>query len=434
MQNIFFKIYNRNMLAPKKNNQLSLKWIFFSGFAAFITYCSMYAFRKPFAAATFSGYTFLGMDYKILLIIIQAIGYTASKFIGIRFVTELTPEKRIQTLLLLIFIAWLALLLFAMIPAPYNFILFLVNGLPLGLIWGIVFSFLEGRRYTEILGAMMASSFIFASGIVKSAGRLLIEQFHVNEFWMPFFTGLLFIPFLIVGISMLKNIPARSDEDEEYRTKRLPMSRQDRKMFFKTFAPGIILSIFIYVGLTIIRDLRDNFAVELWTDLGFKHIPALLSLTEVPIGLSVLVIIGLMMLIKNNSIAFFTNQMIIFLGGFLLLTSTLLFMRHLISPITWIIVMGFSMYLPYISFHVMFYERWIALFKYKSNIGYLMYISDAFGYLGSTLVLCCKGAGFTTKNWTNFFCYSGIMIGILIVLSSLVSSFYFYHKQNKVVS
>ena len=102
----------------------------------------MYAFRKPFAAATFSGYTFLGMDYKILLIIIQAIGYTASKFIGIRFVTELTPEKRIQTLLLLIFIAWLALLLFAMIPAPYNFILFLVNGLPLGLIWGIVFSFL----------------------------------------------------------------------------------------------------------------------------------------------------------------------------------------------------------------------------------------------------------------------------------------------------
>ena len=138
-----------------------------------------------------------------------------------------------------------------------------------------------------------------------------------------------------------------------------------------------------------------------------------------------------MMLIKNNSIAFFTNQMIIFSGGILLLTCTILFMQHLISPITWIIVMGFSMYLPYISFHVMFYERWIALFKYKSNIGYLMYISDAFGYLGSTVVLCCKGAGFTTNNWTNFFCNIGITIGILIVVSSLVSCCYFYQKQKK---
>jgi hypothetical protein len=91
-----------------------------------------------------------------------------------------------------------------MIPAPYNFILFLVNGLPLGLIWGIVFSFLEGRRNTEILGAMMASSFIFASGIVKSAGRMLIEQLKITEFWMPFFAGLLFIPLLLVGIFMLQ--------------------------------------------------------------------------------------------------------------------------------------------------------------------------------------------------------------------------------------
>jgi len=419
------------MQASKNINQLPFKWIFYAGFAAFITYCSMYAFRKPFAAATFSGYTFLGMDYKILLIIIQAIGYTASKFIGIRFVTELKPEKRIQTLLALILISWIALFLFAMVPAPYNIIFFLANGLPLGLIWGIVFSFLEGRRYTEILGAMMASSFIFASGIVKSAGRMLIEQLKITEFWMPFFAGLLFIPLLLVGIFMLQKIPARTDEDEQYRTKRLPMNREDRNRFFRTFAPGIILSILIYVGLTIIRDLRDNFAVELWTDLGFTNIPALLSLTEVPIGLSVLLIIGLMMLIKNNSIAFFTNQMIIFSGGILLLTCTLLFMQHLISPITWIILMGFSMYLPYISFHVMFYERWIALFKYKSNIGYLMYISDAFGYLGSTVVLCCKGAGFTTNNWTNFFCNAGIAIGILIVVSSLVSSCYFYQKQKK---
>jgi len=62
--------------------------------------------------------------------------------------------------MLLIIIAWLVLLLFALIPFPYNFWVLFFNGLPLGFIWGIVFSFLEGRRYTEVLGAMMASSFI----------------------------------------------------------------------------------------------------------------------------------------------------------------------------------------------------------------------------------------------------------------------------------
>jgi len=53
----------------------------------------MYAFRKPFTAATFDGLTLFGFDYKIILIITQAIGYTLSKFIGIRLVSELEPEK-----------------------------------------------------------------------------------------------------------------------------------------------------------------------------------------------------------------------------------------------------------------------------------------------------------------------------------------------------
>jgi len=93
-------------------------------------------------------------------------------------------------------ISWASLLCFAIIPYPYNFGLLFLNGLPLGLIWGIVFSFLEGRRYTEILGAIMASSFIFASGIVKSAGRMLIDYCSISDFWMPFCTGFLFLPFL----------------------------------------------------------------------------------------------------------------------------------------------------------------------------------------------------------------------------------------------
>jgi hypothetical protein len=57
---------------------------------------------------------------------------------------------------------------------PYNVSFLFLNGLPLGMVWGAVFSFLEGRRFTELLGAGMASSFIASSGIVKATGRTLV--------------------------------------------------------------------------------------------------------------------------------------------------------------------------------------------------------------------------------------------------------------------
>ena len=59
--------------------------------ASFSTYACMYAFRKPFTVATFEGLSWAGIDYKIVLITAQVLGYTASKFIGIKVVSELPP-------------------------------------------------------------------------------------------------------------------------------------------------------------------------------------------------------------------------------------------------------------------------------------------------------------------------------------------------------
>jgi hypothetical protein len=206
------------------------------------------------------------------------------------------------------------------------------------------------------------------------------------------------------------------------------MTKVERKDFFKEFKTGLILLIIIYVFLTLFRDIRDNFAVELWNNLGYKNTPKLLATTEIPIAVAVLVIIGLMMLIKNNKRAFFTNQFIFLGSGALLLVVSILFLENRINAMVWMIVIGFSMYLPYITIHVMLYERWIALFKYKSNIGYLMYVSDTFGYLGSTCVLFLKGSKNITLSWSYFFIYIGIFVGSIIIVFSIFSIGYFYRK------
>ena len=72
------------------------------------------------------------------------------------------------------------LLLFAIVPAPFNIIFLFTNGFPLGIIWGIIFSFVEGRKATDFIGASLAVSFIFSSGLVKSVAKYLQVAFYVN--------------------------------------------------------------------------------------------------------------------------------------------------------------------------------------------------------------------------------------------------------------
>ncbi|MBX2873121.1 MAG: hypothetical protein KTR30_13500 [Saprospiraceae bacterium] len=416
--------------------QLELRsGLFFSIFcmsAAFITYCSMYAFRKPFSAGIFADLQLWGIDYKIILITTQVLGYMLSKFIGIRVVSEMTPGRRVVSILGLIGVAWIALLLLAITPYPYNFIWLFLNGLPLGMIWGIVFSFLEGRRNTELLGAGMSASFIVASGLVKAVGRAMVDNYGVSEFWMPFFVGLLFVPTLILGVWMLSKIPPPSLEDEEERTKRIPMNGAQRWAFFRSFAPGIVLMVLVYTALTIFRDLRDNFAVELWAGLGYADAPEVLLTAEIPIAICVFVIIAFMIVIKNNQLAFYANLGMILLGGLLLLATTYLFQQGHMHPAAWMILVGFGMYLSYVSYHTMLFERWIALFKYQSNIGFLMYVADAFGYLGSVGILFYKNFSSPDLNWLDFILKVSYVIGILIVVLSLLAFFYFKFRQKQV--
>ncbi len=420
-----------NTLPKPKLSVREIRFVLFAALAAFITYLSMYAFRKPFTAATFDGLSLWGIDYKILLIISQLIGYTLSKFFGIKIISELNHEKRTKLLLILMGTAWAFLLMFAIIPYPYNFPFMFLNGLPLGMIWGVVFSYVEGRRYTELLGSAMASSFILSSGLVKACGRFMMDHFHVPEMWMPFLTGLIFVPVLLLGIYMLHKLPPPDEIDVALRTERIPMDNKQRMNFFRQFAPGIIFAVVIYVGLTIFRDLRDNFAVEFWTGLGFKNTPQMLIMSEVPIAVCVLAIVALMILIRNNRIAFFSNIGIIFLSGILLLTTTLLFISGNLDPVKWMVIAGFAMYLPYITYQSFFFERWIAHFKFKSNIGFLMYVSDAAGYFGSTCVLLFKNFSTTKISWVEFFKVSAIATGVLMIGVSVLTFIYFRNLEKK---
>lgn len=105
------------------NKKLSdLLFILWAGGAALLSYSLVYALRKPFTAATFDGLEAFGLDYKVLVTIIQILGYLIAKFIGIKLISELKRENRLKFILVSIAVAELSLIAFGLLPAPYNIV------------------------------------------------------------------------------------------------------------------------------------------------------------------------------------------------------------------------------------------------------------------------------------------------------------------------
>jgi len=400
----------------------------YAALTSFGVYFCMYAFRKPFTAAGFNGIEFLHIDYKVWLVTAQVIGYMLSKFYGIQFISGMKGEKRAITIVKLILLAWLALLLFAVVPAPYNIIFLLLNGFPLGMVWGLVFSFLEGRKATEFMGAVLSISFIFSSGVVKTVGKSIVLNWHISEMWMPFLAGGFFVLPMLLFTWLLNHIPPPTNEDIALRSVRKPMTGVERKQFLATFLPGIIVIVFTYVLLTVLRDFRDNFSNELWNELGYGNNAAIFTQTETYVSLIVLLCMSLLILVKNNIKAFMINHAIIVFGYALALVSTLLFLGNYINPVWWMTMIGTGLYLCYVPFNALYFERMIATYKVKSNIGFIMYIADAFGYLGSVMVLFIKEFIGVKLSWTAFFTNAVIIISLVGIAGTIIAAFYFRKK------
>jgi hypothetical protein len=398
----------------------------YGGLMAFGAYFAMYGFRRPFSVASFADAAPVLVEYKIALVIAQVFGYALAKVAGIKLVSEMPPQRRAAAILVLIAAAELCLVLFALIPAPFNIACLFANGLSLGMIWGLVFGFLEGRRVSEVLGAMLCASFIVSSGAVKSVGASVMLNGWANEYWMPALTGLLFAPLLIVCVAGLAVMPPPSAEDERMRVARAPMDGAARRTMFSAFAPGLIGLVVIYVGLTALRDFRDNFAVEIWTGLGFGNNAEIFTLSELPVAVIVLVTLAMLMFIRDNRRAFLANLGLVAVGLALAGLSSLAFKAHLIGPVTWMVALGAGLYMGYTPFNALLFDRFIAATGKTGTAGFLIYVADACGYMSSVALLVVYNFFGVKISWVEFLVlisYTAGLAGLVLVAGS---GFYFH--------
>lgn len=417
------------MSAQSKSAEFRL--MLWGSVAAFCTYACMYAFRRGITAATFDGMVFWGINYKIWLITFQVFGYAVSKLIGIKVVSEMKPAQRIAYLLAFVAMAELALLGFAIVPAPYNIPFLFLNGLPLGMVYGTVLSFLEGRRQTDALVAGLTASFIFASGFVKTVGKTLLNN-GITEFWMPFVTGLLFTSPLLLSVWALAKLPPPTEADKAERTERTPMNAADRARFIQTFSWGLFLFIISYVLLTAFRDFRDNFAPEILKSAGVED-PLIFTQSETIVSVFILLLMGTLRWVKDNWRAFYVINALLILGGLTVGVSTWLFQQGLLSAGVWFTLTGVGLYLAYVPCNGLYFERFVASFKYVSTVSFVVTLADWWGYLGTVGILLYKNFGQPNISFLDFFIYAGYVLAVLYMVLIVASFGYFRQKYSATV-
>jgi len=167
---------------------------------------------------------------------------------------------------------------------------------------------------------------------------------------------------------------------------------------------------------------------NMWNELGYGKDAGIFAQTETTTSIIVLILMGLLVLIRKNINAFRIIHWVI-AGGFLMAgVSSGLFAAGKMDGALWMQLVSLGLYMAYIPFNCIFFERMIASFRVAGNVGFLIYIADAFGYLGSVIVMLTKSFVDIKIQWTSFYSNGVVIFSLIGVIGTMVSLVYFNRK------
>jgi len=89
---------------------------------------------------------------------------------------------------------------------------------------------------------------------------------------------------------------------------------------------------------------------------------------------------------------------------------------------------GLGLYLRYVPYGCMLFDRMIAALGVVATAGFMIYVTDAFGYLGYIIVLLYKNFGEQDLSILDFFVTFSYVTAVLCTLSFGASLLYFSRK------
>ena len=215
------------------------------------------------------------------------------------------------------------------------------------------------------------------------------------------------------------------------RVERVPMDMTARRAFFGQFAPGLVALIAVYVLLTALRDLRDNFAAEIWAEVGLADKADIFALTELPISVVVLGALAALTVFRNNRVALVANFALVGFGLVQAGLGSLVFSAQMIGPVAWMIALGAGLYLAYTPFNGMLFDRLVGASGRLGTAGFLIYVADSSGYAGSVALVLLRNMVGLKLNWVRFLIDTSLMMSVVGIVLMGWAGAYFTRKLAK---
>ncbi|MFT4024789.1 MAG: DUF5690 family protein [Flavihumibacter sp.] len=151
-----------------------------------------------------------------------------------------------------------------------------------------------------------------------------------------FYRRCLFLPLLFFSVYLLNKIPAATPEERQSRGERPTLNAAERKALLQTYLPGLAGVAFINLVLTILRDVKDNYEIEMIRQLKPDASPAIFARMETIAAVAVAM-------------------------GFIILAVCAFFLQQRSgNPVALFISYTVGLYISYNTIQCLFLERFIA--------------------------------------------------------------------------
>jgi len=278
---------------------------------SFILYANLFGIISPVFSVVYNTQSVFGETTNALTLA-RILGSISGKLLGIYILPQIKKEKRMYWLMLFHILTTIPIIIFGTGHPIVQIVMIYISNVFAVLVWGPLLSYIEGRKYTDLIVIFLYLSFIVGTGVVKTIGASLLNA-GVDINWMPSICASVSLVICIISLYFLDLSPEPTPSEHEQRQIRNASKIGEQNDFLKKYLLGFLSVTFVYSMVTAYRNFRDFFSVKIWQELLTPDFNAnIYVFTDIPIGVGSTLIYSFLLCIKDERKSFFIVLLIHF--------------------------------------------------------------------------------------------------------------------------
>ena len=239
---------------------------------------------------------------------------------------------------------------------------------------------------------------------------------------------------LLAGLGcILNNLPKPTAEDRAQRVERVTLNNKQRWEVFRSFAPVLTILFFANLFLTVLQDVKEDFLVKIINVDAAGLSSWAFAKVDGVVTLIILAVFASLALMKSHIKVLSALLVMVIIGAVTLSFVAFNYDSLQLPPLVWLFIQSLCLYFSYLSFQTIFFDRFIACFRIKGNVGFFIAMIDSIGYTGTVLVLVCKEFFNPDLNWLEFYNTMAGTVGAVCCVAFTISLIYLWQRYRKTV-